>query len=481
MNNIAQLTCVLQCDARWIRRVRYVLDVFGQALAVRIRLVEVIDAIAPVLVYSSNIAEWSGNVRTLAIRHDPEAWRDVEVRKATIESADTRGHASDSGLVLDFDVLAYAFFLLSAAGERQRTSSRQMYRGSVFEQNQIPQDAVDRCVDLFRHSLDRIGVLGHDESRLQQRSWAGHAYAIALTHDVDYLPVKRWDNFNVAVKSTARHLFKQKSPRDAVEAIGAYLWAVLRRQDPYGCVPAIIAKEMRLGVKSSFQVAVGHRHPFDVNYRVQDDRVRDYLAIIVEQDFDLCLHGSYRSTEQPGWYEEEVELLAQRLRRPLGSRQHFLSFDADALFAAQERTGIEYDMSVGFPDRCGSRAAFSHPYFPYCLEQERSYNVLQIPLVIMDVTLRSYMRLSGEEAWAEVERQIEIVRRAGGAVSVVWHPIVFGGARDPGFDRLYWRLVEYVQRTGGLATDGRTINALARERAVRYGVFPRPPAHYEAI
>ena len=44
--------------------------------------------------------------------------------------------------------------------------------------------------------------------------------------------------------------------------------------------------------------------------------------------------------------------------------------------------------------------------------------------------------------------------RKRGGVSVVWHPIVFGNARDPGYGDLFWRLVEHVNSTDGLR-DGR--------------------------
>ncbi len=52
-------------------------------------------------------------------------------------------------------------------------------------------------------------------------------------------------------------------------------------------------------------------------------------------------------------------------------------------------------MSMGFPDRIGPRAGFSYPYFPYCLDEDRPYDVVEISLFLMDVTLRSYMGLKG--------------------------------------------------------------------------------------
>src|SRR5690606_33660059 len=156
--------------------------------------------------------------------------------------------------------------------------------------------------------------------------------------------------------------------------------------------------------------------------------------------------------EKAEWYVDEVELLGRQLARPLGSRQHFLAFNYDMLFSAQEKAGIRYDMSMGFPDRVGSRSGFSFPYFPYCLREDRPYRVLQIGLFLMDVTLRSYMGLKGEAAWGVISSQLRALRRTGGCASVVWHPIVFGGARDPGYDRLFWRMVDEIRASGGAAT-----------------------------
>jgi len=301
----------------------------------------------------------------------------------------------------------------------------------------------------------------------------GAGYALVLSHDVDFLPSGLLNTLGQGARTVLRHLVRQHDPVDAVRAVAGLARALVRGRDPYGCIPEIIRREKKLGVRSSFQVAVGHRHPNDVNYQIESDETCDYLKAIPDAGFDLCLHGSYRSTENPLWYTEEVALLTERLGRPLGSRQHFLSFDYDALYDIQERAGIQYDMSMGFPDRTGPRAGFSYPYFPYCLAKDRPYDVLQISLFLMDVTLRGYLCLKGVRAWEVIDAELSALRQKRGCASVVWHPIVFGGARDPGYDQLYWRMIDRVQETEGLATDGRTINDHWRGRAKNYSSFNR--------
>jgi hypothetical protein len=382
-----------------------------------------------------------------------------------------RAPGFDASSDIGFDIVANAFYFLSSWSERMgrgSTRTRQLHANSVFVRLCIPQDIVDRYLDCL---LDRIWRACE---RVQARPWSrlewpdGGTYALVLSHDVDFLPAGRGDVALQGAKTVLRHLIRQRDPADALRAGAGWARAWFAGRDPYGCVPQIIAREKELGVRASFQVAVGHRHPSDVNYRIEDDRVRDYLRIIPDSGFDLCLHGSYRSTENPQWYIDEAALLSQRLGQPLGSRQHFLSFDYDTLFAAQEQAGIQYDMSMGFPDHPGPRAGFSYPYFPYHLKEDRPYRVLQISLFLMDVTLRGYMGLKGAKAWRAIEDCLADLRRKRGCVSAVWHPIVFGGARDPGYDDLFWDMVLHVAATDGTATDGRTINDFWRARAKAY-------------
>jgi hypothetical protein len=348
---------------------------------------------------------------------------------------------------------------------------RGLYEQSVFRRLGIPQDVVDEYLARIKSLIDSVcDRLGH--ARWSARAWPdGARYAVVLSHDVDFLPAGFVDIAAQGAKTFLRHLVRQRDPGDAFRSAIGLAKALILRRDPFGCVPEIIAQERDLGVRASFQVAVGHRHPHDVNYHVEDARTRDYLQTILDEGFELCLHGSYRSTENPDWYGAEVDALARHLGKPIGSRQHFLAFNYDALFRAQERAGIQYDMSMGYPDRVGPRAGFSYPYFPYSMEEDRPFRVLQVSLFLMDVTLRSYMRLKRHGASRVITSELQALRRKNGCVSVVWHPIVFGGARDPGYGELFWDMVREIRDTDGLATDGRTINALWRTYADAYRSF----------
>jgi len=477
------LHIVLRCAQALLPKVRYVFDSLFMARAIPLVYSSQPPLTGPWLLYGpAKEASWPLG-RCVAVAHCPVSWQafnshadcgSVAIVDGLAAVLPERAAGFESPSDIAFDIAANAFYFLSSWSERigpKTAQTRRMHANSVFTRLGVPQDIVDRYLDRL---MDLLHAL---TNQLELAQWMplqwphGAAYTLVLSHDIDFIPLDLADTAKQGLKSFLRHLIRHRDPADALRSAAGLTRALMRGSDPYGCIPQMIEREKELGLRTSFQVAVGHRHPSDVNYRIEDDRVRDYLRAIPDAGFDLCLHGSYRSTENPVWYVEEVALLAQRLGRPLGSRQHFLSFDYDTLFAAQEEAGIQYDMSMGYPDRPGPRAGFSYPYFPYCLEQDRPYDVVQLSLFLMDVTLRSYLGLKGSKAWEVIEVAVDDLRRKRGCVSAVWHPIVFGGARDPGYDRLFWKMVDHVRGTGGLATDGASINNFWRGRAGNYPSF----------
>ena len=484
------VSVLVRCDRALQRKVRYVFDTLLQAADLPARQVESVPDAGPWIDYGSSPHEDYRRHPGLFVAHDPAAWRflDGDVLPERAETVHglplvfaprrDADRAPFGAGGISFDLAANAFYFLSSWAERRgdeaARATRRSYATSEFSRLNIPQDIVDRyLLCLIDHLNGHIGPRSNGQAaRRPSVVWpGGKSFAVALSHDVDFLPERPLDNAVQGAKTVLRHLIRHRDPADAWRAGRGWVSAAIAGRDPYGCVPEIIDVERRMGLRSSFQVAVGRRHADDVNYDIADDRTRDYLCAITDAGFDLCLHGSIRSTEHVAWYVEEAELLGRRLQQPLGSRQHYLSFDYDRLFTAQEAAGIRYDMSMGYADRPGARAGFSYPYFPYNLRDDRPYRVLQISLFLMDVTLRGYMGLRPSVARAVIDACLSDLRDKGGCASVVWHPIVFGGARDPGYDTLYYEMVTRVGEWGGLATDGRTLHDFWRARAAAYASF----------
>jgi hypothetical protein len=112
---------------------------------------------------------------------------------------------------------------------------------------------------------------------------------------------------------------------------------------------------------------------------------------------------------------------------------------------------------MGFAEHEGFRSGFSFPYYPYYFAEDRPFNVLEIPLTIMDNTLNQYRHMNAEEAWLAVKSQLEYVERSGGCCTLLWHNTYFDESMYPGYGGVYWRALEWTAAHGGWGASAREI------------------------
>jgi len=132
----------------------------------------------------------------------------------------------------------------------------------------------------------------------------------------------------------------------------------------------------------------------------------------------------------------------------MGGRQHWLRYRTRAdLLGELTQAGAHYDCTIGYPGQPGFRDGASFPYPPYCFSAESAYPLLQLPLVIMDVSLPR----GGRDGGASLEAARTILRAVRGfgwgGVSLLWHDTAFGVSQcRPEVGETYWALKESVDR-----------------------------------
>src|SRR5262249_9974016 len=136
-----------------------------------------------------------------------------------------------------------------------------------------------------------------------------------------------------------------------------------------------------------------------------------------------------------------------------GHRFHYLRMRWHAVVRELDRLELRYDTSLGYADRPGPRAGFSFPFRPYLLDEERPARLLELPLVLMDVTLAEsrYLGLAPEQGLQVAERGIDTLAAAGGCAAILWHNDRFDRVYGRGWDGVYARLLERIEQLGGWA------------------------------
>ena len=156
------------------------------------------------------------------------------------------------------------------------------------------------------------------------------------------------------------------------------------------------------------------------------------------------VHPGYYTFNDPRRLGNEVERIREAIdERNVGGRQHFLRWHPRT-WHDWEKCGLAYDSTVGFSDHIGFRAGTCVPYRPWSLEFNREIELLEIPLVAMDVTLAYYMHLAPEQSVALLLQCAERCKIVGGVFTLLWHN---RSLLDPNYGSAYQTVLAALEFT----------------------------------
>jgi hypothetical protein len=360
----------------------------------------------------------------------------------------------DRGELPEEDALAAAYFHLARIEERGAPRDR---HGRFF--------ASSSCLDPLDPPLERLRrELGPPTPR-----YGGAKFAIALTHDVD-VPW-RWTRIGLrgAAARLKGHALAGRVAPALHEARGLARVPLhrIRGSDPNWRFSEIAAEERAHGSRSTFFVMAGHGHRADGAAPESYDRLRPKLVeTLADAGAEVGLHGSYLAAEDLDRLARERALLAQLDGPLVGHRYHYLRIDPHRNLVPLEGLGFRYDTSLGFPDALGFRAGIAHPFRVWDMARDRSSDLVEVPLAVMDATLAEerYEGLSAEAAKPRVLALLDWAAEHGGGFSILWHPERFDGPSARGWDRLYFDVMDAVRERGGVCMSAGELAAAAAEQ-----------------
>jgi hypothetical protein len=271
---------------------------------------------------------------------------------------------------------------------------------------------------------------------------AGIEHMVVCSHDIDFYYtnwssalLRLFKNLGISFRLYRNWSFFKANSVMILELLGG------KRIGDY--LPALLKAIQALDFHSTFFVVTRHNHRRDPNYQLSN--LVGVLAEAERNGCSVCVHGSYTSVLGDGSLSAEVSALENVLgNKPLGSRQHWLRFDNhEKLFAAIENSQLVFDSTLGFPEVAGFRNGASFAFPPYNFKEERPYNFLEIPLVLMDGNLESESRVGGENAQEIADEVLMESRKLGwGGVATLWHNPVEPLAVPEEINRVFWRCAE---------------------------------------
>jgi hypothetical protein len=279
-----------------------------------------------------------------------------------------------------------------------------------------------------------------------------HKFALVLTHDVDrvyktyqYLP-SMWNSI------------KKADIRELIYHFGN-LFFKHGQKNPFWTFESICDIENSLGVKSTYYFLneKGKHNPLSYRswilykgvYNIESQPLKEIIRKLNDLGHEVGVHGSYNSYNNPSLLESEKIVLESILEKSVpGTRQHFLNYDNNSTPDIHYKCGFGYDSSLGLKPDIGTGFLRGTCFpFPIMLSDGSVSPVIELPLIIMDVGLRSASKL--EECLNLLNR----VEKYGGVLTILWHTRMFNRHEYREMYELYKSIVNQAKsRNAWIAT-----------------------------
>jgi hypothetical protein len=174
----------------------------------------------------------------------------------------------------------------------------------------------------------------------------------------------------------------------------------------------------------------------DGYYEKSPGKLRNLVDNLIKQGHEVGFHASYASYLD----KEKFMIEKTRMDKILGSdqyggRQHYLCFSVPETWRLWEEARIKYDSTLGYADHEGFRCGTCYQFHPFDLENDREMELLEIPLIVMDGTLKQYRGFSPKECANRILFLAKRCQEVGGMFTLLWHNTSIFGEWYPWFDQ----------------------------------------------
>jgi len=336
------------------------------------------------------------------------------------------------------DILAGAFFLLSSYQEfilggpldqRGRFEAEQSWLG---KHKLLHRPLVNEYQSLLLEQLKQI----FPTIKVWQPEWRGKSFSIALSHDIDSLQKFSPPSLRSLVRSV---LLKQG--RAGLNKLYSSLkvhW--LGHPDSHNNIEQILDWEDARGIRASFYW-MSSNLVGDSNYELNSSHSH-ILERIQTGGWESGFHPGFRTTTDNRAFKEELARANLVIGPLYGGRQHALRFRPPYTWRLWRDAGFRYDSSLGYADHEGFRCGYCFPFQPFDLLENKRIRLWELPLVVMDDTLKNYRGLNSQQAAQVLVELLETVRQYGGVMTILWHNSYFGNENAPEFHSVF---AEFLQ------------------------------------
>ncbi len=267
-----------------------------------------------------------------------------------------------------------------------------------------------------------------------------HFFKFIPTIDIDAAWAFRHKGFYISVGG----FLKDIKNLDSESFKRRYSSLLRTERDPFDSFELIHTIHKKYGMNPVFFILFAGYGEYDKNTPVNNLYFQELIKSLGDEG-EVGIHPSYASYRNDQLLHNEISGLSEVLHREVtSSRQHFLKLHMPDTYRSLITHDITDDFTMGFAAEPGFRAGICMPFKWYDLEMERSTNLIINPFMIMDGTLRDYMKIEAEGAMKVIRPLIDSVRFYGGTfISLFHNESLSEWKRWKGWTAVYEEMLEY--------------------------------------
>lgn len=353
----------------------------------------------------------------------------------------------DGKWTINFDIIASSFYLLSGWQENESEIKDQIGRYPYEESIQKKLDIVEIPIVNYYFDILKTVIEKAYSVSLTTISWQNHEFATCITHDIDKCD-SAWKEGSFSELKKGRILSPVK-----------LLFKKIFNKDEWFNFDKIIEVEKGFNASSSFYFlpyCQKRNNLINADYDVRSKKISKEIEHIIEYGSEIGIHGSSGTYDNVDNFKDDLKKLGRKI---IGNRFHFLQFDIMKTPKILETTGIKYDSTLYFAEHIGFRNSFCHPFYLYDIENDRTTDILEIPLNVMDGTLAmaKYMKVGREDAIEKVFQLINEIIKFNGCFTLLWHNTYFSDYKYSGWRNVFVEILKYCQERNTYFANGEKV------------------------
>ena len=264
--------------------------------------------------------------------------------------------------------------------------------------------------------------------------WALKIKELLLQHYPDLLFPEKKYSYVSTIDIDNAYAYKQKG---VMRTLGAYIRSILyldykeiiertrvllgTKKDIYDTYEFQLEIQKKYNLKPIYFFLFAEYGLNDKNLPVQNKKFRALIKSTADTA-DVGIHPSYGSNKNIPKLATEIKRLSTVLNREITqSRQHFLKLTFPETYHNLIELGITDDYTMGFASEIGFRASICNSFYFYDLDLEIETKLRIHPFMVMDASLKYYMKVEPQDAMKKIKPLIDEVKAVNGTFMSLWH------------------------------------------------------------